>query len=268
MSGYIPSPVTDGGRGGNPPPTGDNPPVVLISNLDVGNSLHVHTSDNSSSILVLFKLLGTENYKMDSYADSDVLCAQWDRCNAIVLTWIMNVVSNDVYMGLVYFENDVDVWKEVNETYDKVDGYVVYNLLQKIKNVKQGGSIVADYYHSLLGLLFSKGYSSDVKGCLYPLWGGSTVYEWNPHRKSLETAEAIDTKMNATSFTAKSYNQNKKGNTNNFNRNNNRGNGPNHFNRGPNPNLVCKNRGFTGHTIEMCYELIGYPLGYKKGPNA
>ncbi|GKF92177.1 hypothetical protein Tco_0278896, partial [Tanacetum coccineum] len=74
--------------------------------------------------------------------------------------------------------------------------------------------------------------------------------------------------MNATSFAAKSYNQNKKGNTNNFNRNNTRGNGPDNYNRGPNPNLVCKNYGFTGHTIERCYELIGYPPVYKKGSNA
>ncbi|GKE43868.1 ribonuclease H-like domain-containing protein [Tanacetum coccineum] len=88
----LPPPLT-GGDGG------DNPQVVLISNLDAGNPLHVHNSDNSSSVLVPFKLLGTENYRMwnnamklalqarnkygfvdgscvrDSYADSDVLCA-------------------------------------------------------------------------------------------------------------------------------------------------------------------------------------------------
>ncbi|GKB46938.1 ribonuclease H-like domain-containing protein [Tanacetum coccineum] len=89
-----------------------------------------------------------------------------------------------------------------------------------------------------------------------------------PKQRIPETSKAIDTKMNATSFAAKSYNQNKRGNTNNFNRNNTRSNGPNNYNRGPNPNLVCKNCGFTGHTIERCYELIGYTLGYKKGSNA
>ncbi|GJZ00447.1 ribonuclease H-like domain-containing protein [Tanacetum coccineum] len=61
----------------------------------------------------------------ESYATSNVLSAQWDRCNAMVLTWIMNVVSQDVYMGLVYSENVVVVWKELNKTYDKVDGFIV-----------------------------------------------------------------------------------------------------------------------------------------------
>ncbi|GKA72778.1 ribonuclease H-like domain-containing protein [Tanacetum coccineum] len=45
-------------------------------------------------------------------------------CNVIVLTWIMIVVSQDVYMGLVYSENVATMWKELNETYDKVDGSV------------------------------------------------------------------------------------------------------------------------------------------------
>jgi hypothetical protein len=90
---------------------------VLINNLDAGNPLHVQTNDNSSTTLIHFKLFGTENYRIcssamklalqarnkvgfidgtclkDSYATSDVLFAQWDMCNAIVLTWIMNYVS-------------------------------------------------------------------------------------------------------------------------------------------------------------------------------
>ncbi|GJT29086.1 zf-CCHC domain-containing protein [Tanacetum coccineum] len=56
---------------------------------------------------------------------------EWDRFNAIMLTWIMNYVSQDVYMGLVYSDNAADVWKELESTYDKVDGYVIFNLLQK-----------------------------------------------------------------------------------------------------------------------------------------
>ncbi|GJX40981.1 putative LTR copia-type gag-polypeptide [Tanacetum coccineum] len=99
--------------------------VDSINNLDVGNLLHVQNSDNSNTTLILFKLLGTENYRIwsgamklalqarnkydfdgtcvkESYATSQVLSAQWARCNIMVLTWIMNVVSQDVYMGLVY----------------------------------------------------------------------------------------------------------------------------------------------------------------------
>ncbi|GJU46239.1 ribonuclease H-like domain-containing protein [Tanacetum coccineum] len=80
---------------------------------------------------------------------NNVLSAQRDRCNAIVLTWLMNSVSQDVYMGLVYYDNLASICKELESTYDKVDGSMIFNLLQKINNLKQGGSSVVDYYHRL-----------------------------------------------------------------------------------------------------------------------
>lgn len=38
------------------------------------------------------------------------------------------------------------------------------------------------------------------------------------------------------------------------------------FNRGPNPNLVCKHCNMIGHTIDRCFELVGYPPRFKKNP--
>ncbi|GJW77506.1 ribonuclease H-like domain-containing protein [Tanacetum coccineum] len=86
--------------------------TVLINNLDVGNPLHAKNKYGFVDNTCL----------RESYATSDVLTAQWDRCNAMVLTWIMNSVSQDVYIGLVYFENVAHVWKDLQETYDKLDG--------------------------------------------------------------------------------------------------------------------------------------------------
>ncbi|GKA99483.1 putative LTR copia-type gag-polypeptide [Tanacetum coccineum] len=103
--------------------------------------------NNSTSIsLIPFKLLETENYRIwssamklalqarnkfafvvcscvkSAYSTSDFLSAQWDRCNDVVLTWIMNYVSADVYMGLVYSVDAATLWKDLKSTYDKVDG--------------------------------------------------------------------------------------------------------------------------------------------------
>ncbi|GJV28979.1 hypothetical protein Tco_1385427 [Tanacetum coccineum] len=87
-------------------------------------------SDPSGSVV---PILGTENYRI--------------RSGALKLA----LQARNKY-GLVYFDNAATVWKELNETYDKVDGYVVYNLLQKINSVKQGGSFVTNYYHRLNSL--------------------------------------------------------------------------------------------------------------------
>ena len=59
-------------------------------------------------------------------------------------------------------------------------------------------------------------------------------------------------------------------NGNNANRrssNNWFGNNSNNNNRGNYDSLLCKHCGLKGHTIERCFELIGYPPGFKKNPN-
>ncbi|GJY16990.1 putative RNA-directed DNA polymerase, partial [Tanacetum coccineum] len=38
-------------------------------------------------------------------------------------------------------------------------------------------------------------------------------------------------------------------------------------NRGNYNSLLCKNCGLKGHTIERCFEIIGYPPGFKRNPN-
>nr|GEW32669.1 hypothetical protein [Tanacetum cinerariifolium] len=64
----------------------------------------------------------------------------------------------------------------------------------------------------------------------------------------------------ATAFAAKVFdnkNSVKRGNENN----------KNYVKRGPNPNMKCTNCNKDSHTVESCYDLIGYPSNYKKPGN-
>ncbi|GJV85199.1 ribonuclease H-like domain-containing protein [Tanacetum coccineum] len=118
--------------------------VVTINALDAGNPLFLQNNDHSNVLLIGFKLTGTENYKMWSTAmkialigknkfcfidgscfkpvTSHVLAQQWKRCNAIVLGWILSSLSPGLYLGQVYSQIASEVWDELQETYDKMDG--------------------------------------------------------------------------------------------------------------------------------------------------
>ncbi|XP_071695004.1 uncharacterized protein [Rutidosis leptorrhynchoides] len=152
--------------------SGSNP--TQISKLDFGDPLYLYPSDISSTPLINVKLKGTENYKSWACAmelalktknkigfingtlkkdeGNEVLEVQWDRCNAVVLSWILGSMTEELYNGQIYSKIASDVWKELKETYDKIDGSVIFKLYQKLNSITQGGSSVSDYYHNLNSL--------------------------------------------------------------------------------------------------------------------
>ncbi|GJU59977.1 ribonuclease H-like domain-containing protein [Tanacetum coccineum] len=270
--------------------------VDSINSLDAGNPLHVQNSDNTSSVLIPFKLQGTENYRIwngamklalqarnkfgfvdgtclkSAYDTSNVLSAQWDRCNAMVLTWIMNSVSHDVYMGLVYSDNCASVWKELQETYDKVDGSVVYNLLQKNNTVKQGGSSVADYYHRLNSLWREFDALTKIPKCVCEvqcacdaskelslhqqimklmqfLMGLDDCYQ--PVRSALLTRDALSDVKDAYNIVSKE--ESHRGIPESFGTSD--------------AKLNATSFGKSGHTIDRCYGIVGFPANFKRASN-
>ncbi|GJV60926.1 ribonuclease H-like domain-containing protein [Tanacetum coccineum] len=148
--------------------------VTLISKLDISNTLHLHPNDFTTLTVVSIKLIGTENYQVWSCAmllalegknkigfidgsckrsnTHDVLGRQWDRVNAVVLGWILNFISEELFLGQIFSKRAKHVWEELKETYDKVDGSIMFSLHYQIHNLKQNGSSIADYYHKLNAL--------------------------------------------------------------------------------------------------------------------
>ncbi|GKD17523.1 ribonuclease H-like domain-containing protein, partial [Tanacetum coccineum] len=245
----------------------------LISNLDAGNPLYLQNNDNSSLAIVNVKLVGAEDYKM------------WATAMKIALKgWILGSLSQELYVGQVYFEIASEVWTELKETYDKMDGSVVFNLMHKINNLKQGDLYVPDYYHKLNSLWREFDILTILPACVWlndvyqPI--RSTILDKDPlpnvkdafyvvsreeSHRGLHPGSSSVSKTQPAAFIAKTNS-----NTNSFNRRvnyNNNNNNNNNNNRGPNPNLLCKNYGLIGHTVERCYELIGYPASFKRNPN-
>ncbi|GJU73539.1 putative RNA-directed DNA polymerase [Tanacetum coccineum] len=307
---------------------GVGPSVDSVSNLDCSNVLHLQNSDFNVTNVISIKLSGTENYRVwaaamrlaintrnkigfidgtclkETYASSAVYSSQWDRCNSIVLSWLLNSVSDDLYLGQIFSENASEVWSELKETYDKLDGSVTLNLLNKIHNFKQGELTVSEYYHKLNSLWREFDIMTKLPKCscaaredvlvhnqlmklMQFLMGLNDVYQ--PIRSSILSRENLPVVKDA--FAIISREESHRGiastssgslakpqisgfvsSTNNWSNNGNKKNNNKKFShnnpnyRGPNPNLKCTNCEKTGHTADRCFDLIGYPPGYNRNP--
>ncbi|GJZ46008.1 putative RNA-directed DNA polymerase [Tanacetum coccineum] len=280
--------------------------------------LYLHSSDSNGNPLISFKLEGTENYKVWSAAiklalhtknklgfitgkcerptDDDILRQeQWDRCNSVVLSWILGCVTQELYLGQIYSTNAKKVWDELEETYSKSDGSVIFNMHYKIHSFTQSGMPLAEYYHkfnsqwrqydSLVSLpecscdtadklkshnqlirlmQFLMGlddvYASVRSNILItdPIPDVKSAFATLSRDESHGNSTMHNVKTSSTAFVARSNND-WSGNRNNQNRRFNQ-------NRGPNTSLVCENCNMTGHTVDRCFELIGYPRGFEGIP--
>ncbi|MFS7921946.1 putative transcription factor interactor and regulator CCHC(Zn) family [Helianthus anomalus] len=291
--------------------------ATLVSKIDAGDPLFLHPSDSANLTIVIVKLKGSENYRIWSNAmylalqvknkigfvdgtclrstSDEVLGRQWDRCNSIVLTWILNFVFEELYLGLVYSRIAPDVWKDLKKTYDKIDGSVVFNLYQKINYFSQNGMPVSKYYHKLNCMWKQLDRLLALPVCSYDaskqfndfnhliklmqfLMGVDSSYQ--SVRTNLLTRETLPSVKDAFSIISREESHLHSKNifyktlnnvvgfatkTNQIIDTKKKGV------RIPNPNLKCSHCNKTGHTIEKCFELVGYPswmkskLGGNKG---
>ncbi|GKC25452.1 ribonuclease H-like domain-containing protein [Tanacetum coccineum] len=192
--------------------------------LNIYDPLYLHPHDIGSQ-LITFKLEGTENYKVWSAAvelalhtrnkigfingkcvrdvNKGPLQDQWDKCNVVVLSWLLGCVSQNLYKGQVFSKNSKDVWDELKETYNKQDGSPL----------------------------------PDVKSAF------ATLARDESHRNSHSSSKT--TKAGPTAFA------DRPSNNNNWNP----------------TRTVCNHCNMSGHTIERCFELVGYPTGFKRNNN-
>lgn len=66
-----------------------------------------------------------------------------------MLGWILNSISEELFLEQIFSKSACDVWNELKDTFDRVDGSVTFNLHHKINSLTQNGSIVSEYFNKL-----------------------------------------------------------------------------------------------------------------------
>ncbi|XP_016454387.1 uncharacterized protein LOC107778617 [Nicotiana tabacum] len=53
---------------------------------------------------------------------NDALFSQWERCNDMVTSWILNSLSKDLTDSLQYVNNAKELWQELEDRHDQTNG--------------------------------------------------------------------------------------------------------------------------------------------------
>ncbi|XP_019248685.1 PREDICTED: uncharacterized protein LOC109227951 [Nicotiana attenuata] len=151
------------------PASGSSVPEIVT--IDHNHPLYIGPSDNPSSLVIPVKLTGSENYGLWSRSMRIVLlgkkklgfingrCSrnayegelleQWETCNAIFLSWIMNNVAPELLGGVVYASDAYQVWEDLRERFNKVNRVRIFQLHREIATLSQGTNSVSVYFQKL-----------------------------------------------------------------------------------------------------------------------
>ena len=281
---------------------------MAVLRIDQSDPLYIGQSDSSGAVLIPIKLTGSKNYGVWSRSMrialigkrkygfvtgactkalyKDELHEQWETCNAIVLSWLMNTVSEELLSGIVYATTAFSVWVDLKERFDKVNRMRIYQLHKEITTLTQGTDSVSCYFSKLKTLWSEYDAVTPHPSCSCPqskeyvdhlgelrliqfLSGLNESYD-QPRRQillkgitpSLNQAYAmiIEDEIQHSTCTAAAVDK-----PNSMVMNVRRAHGKEVFTQGK-EGFKSKKRDychFSGHTRDNCYKLIGYPSDWK-----
>nr|XP_025883823.1 uncharacterized protein LOC112940259 [Solanum lycopersicum] len=142
-----------------------------VVTIDQHHPLFLQSCDTPGSSLISIKLTGPENYALWSSSMRISLLGKsklgfvtgkcpiekfeatlhdlWEKCNAVVLSWIMNSVSTELLSGIVYATSAYKVWSDLQERFDKVNGSRIFYLHKQLATLSQGVSSVSSYFSKM-----------------------------------------------------------------------------------------------------------------------
>ncbi|GJU18906.1 hypothetical protein Tco_1146872 [Tanacetum coccineum] len=78
--------------------------------------------------------------------------ALWERTNDMIISWILNTISDQISNSLNFINSASYLWTELCEHYSQLDGHRIYQLVNDIMQLKQQNCNIEVYYHKLNGL--------------------------------------------------------------------------------------------------------------------
>ena len=122
----------------------DNPNNILVSDLLNGDN-YSHWKKAMEIALVAKNKLGFVQGECARPTAANLL-AHWERCDKMVLSWIMNVVIKDIGLSILFSATSRDVWIQLEQRFGEADGTKAFQIQRDLCVISQGHLSVTEYF--------------------------------------------------------------------------------------------------------------------------
>jgi hypothetical protein len=106
---------------------GDSPGSLLVSQPLVGNNYHTWKRSMSMTLSAKNKL-GFIYGSLEKPAANSPESSVWERCNNMILPWILNFVSQEISSSIIYIESAQEMWNDIKECFSLSNGPRIFQL--------------------------------------------------------------------------------------------------------------------------------------------
>lgn len=83
---------------------------------------------------------------------TDPNLAHWDRCNDMIISWIINVVSAEIRSSIIYNYTTRGIWQELEVRYGQSSGSQIFSIKKEISTIAQGSISIPAYFGKMKSL--------------------------------------------------------------------------------------------------------------------
>lgn len=77
--------------------------------------------------------------------DPDLIASRV-RNNNIIISWLLNSISKEISVSIIYLEIVQEIWSDLKDRFQQSNGPRIYQMWQELVNLKQNQDSVSTYY--------------------------------------------------------------------------------------------------------------------------
>ncbi|XP_019224022.1 PREDICTED: uncharacterized protein LOC109205734 [Nicotiana attenuata] len=123
----------------------DSPGMILFNSIFDGKSYRGWHRAVFIALSAKYKL-GFIDGSITGPATSSPSFKAWNRCNDMVISWLLNSLSKEIDESVLYSKTAKEIWKELEDRFGQSNGALLYQLQKELSDLVQGNSDVVGYY--------------------------------------------------------------------------------------------------------------------------
>ena len=112
-----------------------NPGLVLMLVFLNGNNFHTWFRSMRMSLISKNKLKFVDG-RISVPAQEDPNYAAWERCNTMVVSWIIKSLSPTIAQSVIWIDSACDLWKDLYDRFSQGDAVRIADLQEELASLK------------------------------------------------------------------------------------------------------------------------------------